>query len=345
MIYKRILVVRTDRLGDVVLSTPVLKALRITYPKSFIAMMVSPYTQDIVKGNPYIDEVIVYDKDHLHASWFNSAKFALRLKKSKFDLAVILHPTNRVHILTFFAGIKRRIGYDRKLSFLLTDKIKHLKKLGQKHEIEYCLDMLKTLNINSEDKSTHVVITKEAEDFVVNLLKSFEVSSGDRFLAVNPGASCPSRIWPVERFAKVSDILTEKYKFKVFILGGPKEESLGMEVAKHMKSDSINLSGKLSVSQLAALIKKCDLLISNDSGPVHVACALGTAVISIFSRNQPGLHPRRFAPQGKKSVFLHKQVGCVECIAHDCIKGFACLKAITVEDVVATAEKLLADTR
>ena len=120
--YKRILIVRTDRIGDVLLSTPVIKALRDAWPYAYIAMIVSPYAKEIVEGNPYLDEVIIYNKDGKHRSALRTIKFALNLKKKKFDLAVILHPTNRVHLVSFLAGIKRRIGYDRKLGFLLNKK-------------------------------------------------------------------------------------------------------------------------------------------------------------------------------------------------------------------------------
>jgi len=112
--FKRILVVRTDRIGDVLLSTPVIKALRDNYPDAFIAMMVSPSAKDIIEGNPYLDEAIVFDKDAKHKGWWRSFKFSRYLKKKKFDLALILHPTNRVHLVTFHAGIPRRIGYNRK---------------------------------------------------------------------------------------------------------------------------------------------------------------------------------------------------------------------------------------
>ncbi len=151
--YKRILIVRTDRIGDVLLSTPVIKNLRDAYPNAYIAMMVSPYAKEIVDGNPYLDEVITYDKDGKHKGWLRSAKFAKRLGQKKFDLALILHPTNRVHLVTFFAGIKKRVGYNRKLGFLLTDRVEHTKQLGQKHEVEYNLDLVRYLGIAPQDKN------------------------------------------------------------------------------------------------------------------------------------------------------------------------------------------------
>jgi heptosyltransferase-2 len=338
--YKRILIVRTDRIGDVLLSTPVIKTLRGNYPNAYIAAMVSPYAKDIVDGNPYLDEVIIYDKEGSHKSWRRSLKFAQNLKKKRFDLALVLHPTNRVHLVTFFAGIPRRIGYDRNFRFLLTDRIKHTKQLGQKHELEYALDLVIDLGIEPKDKALFMPIKPESERWVEELFKREGIKASDRLLAIHPAASCPSKIWPNERFSDVAARLIERYGLKVLVIAGPKDLALAESVIKHMHKPAINLSGKTSVSQLSSVLKRCNLFISNDSGPVHIAAALGTPVISIFGRNQKGLSPTRWGPTGKKDKILHKEVGCIECLAHNCTKEFACLAAITVDDVVNAADSL-----
>ncbi|MDD4894003.1 MAG: glycosyltransferase family 9 protein, partial [Candidatus Omnitrophica bacterium] len=179
---ERILIVRTDRIGDVLLSTPVIKAFRDNYPHAYIAMMVSPYGKSVVEDNPYLDEVIVYDKDAKHKSWPRSLKFARNLKKKKFDVAVILHPTNRVHLVTFFAGIPRRVGYDRKLSFLLTDRIRHTKQSGQKHESEYALDLARYLGVEPKDKNIFLSVKPALEERVAELLKEEGAGRSDKLL-------------------------------------------------------------------------------------------------------------------------------------------------------------------
>ncbi|MBL7151183.1 MAG: lipopolysaccharide heptosyltransferase II [Candidatus Omnitrophica bacterium] len=340
-IFKRILVVRTDRIGDVLLSTPVIKALREAYPDAYIAMMVSAYARDIAEGNPWLDEVIIYDKDARHKGWFGSLKFACSLKKRKFDLALILHPTNRVHLVTFFAAIPRRIGYDRKLGMLLTDRIKHRKQFGEKHELEYNFDLLKALGIRPAAKDLFMPIKPESEEWAKEILRESGIKEEDQILIIHPGASCPSKIWPNERFAEVADRLVQEYKFKVLIIAGPKDIARAQVVIKKMKTPALNLAGRSSVSQLASILKKCRLFISNDSGPVHIASAVGTPVISIFGRSQAGLSPRRWGPLGAKDKALHKDVGCIECLAHNCVREFTCLKAITVDDVLQAAELIL----
>jgi heptosyltransferase-2 len=339
--FKRILIVRTDRIGDVVLSTPVIRAIRDNFPNAYIAMMVSPCALDIVKDNPFLDEVIVYDKDNRHKNWFKSIGFAFGLKARRFDLAIVLHPANRAHITVFLAGIRRRIGFNRKCAILLTDRIKHKKQEAEKHELEYSLDLVRHLGIQPGDKKPFMFIKPQAIQWADKVLAEAGIKETDMLLALHPAASCPSKIWPAQRFALLADELTKKYGLKVLILAGPKDTDLAKQVAQNTRQPVLNFAGKTSVQQLAALLKRSRLFISNDSGPVHIACAVGTAVISIFGRNQKGLSPKRWGPVGPHDKVLHKEVGCYECLAHNCIKGFACLKAITVDDVIEAADSIL----
>lgn len=341
--WDRILIVRTDRIGDVLLSTPVIKAVREACPNAHIAMVVSPYARDIVEGNPNLNEVIVYDKAGAQKSWLDSAKFSLALRKKHFDLAIILHPTNRVHLVTFFAGIPVRAGYNYKMGFLLTRKLKHSKHTGREHEVDYCLDVVRALGIDTSDKPLYMPIKEESDDYVQKLLKENGVAKEDKLAAIHPAASCPSKIWPADRFAKVADALVEKYGFKIVIIAAEKDKEIVRRVKNSMRHPAIDLSGKTTVSQLASLLKRCEIFISNDSGPVHISSAVGTPVIAIFGRNQAGLSPLRWGPVGKKDKFLHKEVGCVVCLAHNCDKGFKCLEAISVEEALEAVSDILAN--
>ncbi|MDD5561076.1 MAG: lipopolysaccharide heptosyltransferase II [Candidatus Omnitrophica bacterium] len=339
--YRRILVVRTDRIGDVLLSTPVIKALRDKYPQAYISMIVAPYARDIVEGNPYLDEIIIYDKDNKHKGWLHSLKFARKLRKKRFDLAVILHPTNRMHLLLFLTGIPKRLGYKRKFGFLNNPAKAHLKQEGLKHESEYNLDLVRDLGISGNPQDLFMPVRQESEQWVNDLFSGCGIKEADKLLAINPGASCPSKIWPAANFAQVAEILARRHSFKILIVSGPKDTLLANMIANKIGEQAVNLSGKTSVSHLASVLKRCVLFISNDSGPVHIASSLGVPVVSIFGRNQPGLSPRRWGPLGRKDKYLHKDVGCIQCLAHNCKKEFACLKAISVEDVLAAVESIL----
>ncbi|MBN3039328.1 MAG: glycosyltransferase family 9 protein [Candidatus Omnitrophica bacterium] len=337
----KILVTRTDRIGDVLLSTPVIKSLRMRFPQSHITMLVRPYTRDIVIGNPYLSEVLIYDKYGKESSLWRSLLFALGLRKKKFDVALMLHPTNRVHLMAFIAGIKRRIGFNKKLGFLLTEKIEHKKQEGKKHELEYTLDLLRVFGKGAEDCSLFMPIREDSEIYIEDLLSSKGWRKNEKIIAIHPSASCPSKVWPTERFANIAKKIALEFKVKIAVVSGPDDVDIGRRLIKLSDIPFMDLAGKTTVSQLASLFRRCSLFISNDSGPIHIAAAVGTPVISIFGRRQPGLSPCRWGPKGKGDIVLHKDLGCVPCLAHNCQRGFACLKAISEEEVLSAARKIL----
>ncbi|MFH1798654.1 MAG: lipopolysaccharide heptosyltransferase II [Candidatus Omnitrophota bacterium] len=338
---KRILITRTDRLGDVVLSTPVIRLMRRKYPNAYIAFMVRPENQDVIINNPHLDEVIVYDKREMDKSFRNTLRFSLGLRKKKFDTAIALHPTNRVHIMFFLAGIPVRIGYDRKVPFLLTKRILHDKHEGAKHEIDYIFDFLQQagFDVREADRMPYMAPSHQDKESVGQILK--EVGIKGDIIALHAGASCASKRWPCERFARVADILAEKYKACIALVGARDTLEYSDLVVSKSRGKIIDLTGRLKVGELAEFLSRCKLFVSNDSGPVHVASAVGTPVVVIFGRRDPGLSPKRWEPLGRKNTVIHKDAGCDVCLAHDCEKDFMCLKMVTVDDVVEAAEKLL----
>lgn len=338
---KKILIIRTDRLGDVILSTPVLRSVRENLPESHIAVMVKPYTRECVEGNPYIDEVIVYDKENRERSLFGSLRFAMNLRKKRFDTALILHPANRVNLVAFLAGIPERIGFDRKMGFLLTKKVPHRKQFGQKHELDYSLDILEAAGMKPTTRSLYMPVDRETKRRMEKRLSGLGVRQGDLLVAIHPSSSCPSKKWLPGRFANVADRLIDDYNVKIALIGGPGAANDARAVKDTMKHKPLDLSGGTSVSELAALLKRCVLFISNDSGPVHAASAVGTPVIAIFGRKDAGLGPRRWGPTGEHDIILHKDAGCGKCLAHNCDKGFLCLRAVTEDEVLKAAEMIL----
>jgi heptosyltransferase II len=333
---KRILLARTDRLGDVVLTTPAIKAVRRAYPDAYIAVIVRPYAELVVKGNPYIDEVILYDKYGRHKSFWATMRFAMDIRKMGFDRAIIFHPTNRMHIVSYIANIPRRIGYDNKLGFLLTDKIKNTKHQGTKHEKDYTLDMLKALGIEANESELYMPIDINSQQQAEDILAANGIKKSDKIIAIHPGASCASKIWPAERFAKLADMLVQNHNIKIVVVGGDNKKDVfcAEAVRKFMQNQAVFLNGMLDIGQLAAVLKKASVFVSNDSGPVHVAAAVNTPVIDIFGRAQPGLSPLRWGPLGEKNIVIHKDVGCKDnCTAHNCNKSFACIRAISVDDI------------
>ncbi|MBF0122323.1 MAG: lipopolysaccharide heptosyltransferase II [Candidatus Omnitrophica bacterium] len=341
--FRRILIIRTDRIGDAILSTPVIEAMRNAYPSAHIAVMARVYAKDVIEGNPYLNEVIIYNKKEVEESLLGLLKFAFEIRRKNFDLALILHPTNSVHLLSFLAGIPRRVGYDRKMGFLLTDRIAHTKQLGEKHEMEYALDLVRHLGISPQHHGPFAPLNPASEKRADELFKKHGITPQDKVLALHPGTSCKSKMWSQERFAQAADELVKTSGFKVLVMGGPDEKEITGNVLKNMKSPAIDLTG-ISVSQDVSVLKRCGLLITTDCGTMHIAAALGVPLVVIFGRKQAGISPVRFGPVSKKSRVLHKDVGCETCLAHDCTKGFACLQAVSVKEVVDVAQSLLGES-
>ncbi|MDD5069953.1 MAG: lipopolysaccharide heptosyltransferase II [Candidatus Omnitrophica bacterium] len=336
---KKILIVRTDRIGDVVLSTPVIANLRRQFPEAHIAFMCRPYTKELLEENPYLNELIVYDKHGKDKTFLSTVKFIKKIRARSFDLALILHPTNRAHIITFFAGIKRRIGWNSKAGWLLTDRLENIKHLGVLHERDYTLSLLESVGVKVDDRRLTVVVKDQAEKRVKALLLEKGVGATDKILLVNPSASCPSKRWPIDHFAEMINFVKDHAQVKVVLVSDKADKHFSDKLVSCC--DLIDLRGAVSLSELAALINYSDILVSNDSGPVHIAAALNRPVISIFGRADKGLSPDRWRPLGENSYFFHKDVGCTECLAHNCQKGFVCLRSVSPEDVGKLAITLI----
>ena len=341
VIPKRILVIRLDRLGDVVLSTPVLTALRGQFPHAFIAMMVRDACRDAVQGHPALDELIVYEKEGAHRSAWATIRFARALRRYDFDTALVLHPSNRSHWLPWLARIPVRIGYDRKAGRLLTHRLPHRKQEGAKHEAVYTLQMLRVFGITPGEPKPVIVVQEAAASRAEALLREASITPEEPLIAVHPSASCVSKRWMPERFAQVADRLTMERGARICVIAGEADARYAEHMTQAMHQPALNLAGRLSVAETAAVLKRCRLLISNDSGPVHVAAAVGTPVVDIFGRNQAGLSPQRWGPLGEGHVVLHKEVGCVTCLAHECDIKFLCLTSLTADEVYQAAVSVL----
>jgi ADP-heptose:LPS heptosyltransferase len=301
---KRILLIRTDRFGEFILNTPVIRAIKEKFPSSYLGIMVNPMVKGIVEGSPYIDEILIYDEKAMQG-FFKSLKFVSEIRKKKFDLVVILNPKKKFNIITFLAGIPIRLGYNRKWGFLLTHKIEDRKSSGQKHEVEYNLDLVRRIRIDTQDKSLFISVDKEDEQFIDSLLNGLGIINTDLLVTLHPWTSDPVKQWPVENFLQLASRLSRELPYKVIIIGGKDQISQSVKFCQE-NPDIINLTAKLTLGQSAALLKKCRLLISNDSGPVHLACAVGTLVIALFRNDIPAKSAKRWGPWGEGHIVIEK---------------------------------------
>jgi len=332
---KRILLVRTDRIGDVVVSTPVFPAIKKRFPNAHLAILIARENADLIQGNSSIDEVILYDKEGKEKSILGALRFGWMMRRKKFDAAIHFHPRARTYWTSFLAGIPARIGYRLKNHWLLTHSIPDNKSEGKRHESDYLFDLLQFLDI---PKPAHIEpFVSLHEPLRVSLEK--KLGSLNRFAVFHPSASCPSKIWSYQNFADVADYVAKKFQIMPVVVDGIPGARHGKAMLKLMKSEAVNLCGQLQLGELAWLFKKSELVVSNDSGPVHIASAVGAPVVVIYGRNLAGLCPTRWRPLGKKSWYLQKDVGCIQCLAHLCPIEFKCLKALSAEEVIQLIDK------
>ena len=336
----KILIVRTDRMGDVLLNIPAIRALKQTFNSS-VTVLVNPALKDLLLGIPEIDQVLPFDEERWNENIFARVNLLRQIRQIRFDLAVVLNPAKRFHILTYLAGIPKRLGYTRKWGFLLTHKIEDRKFLGQKHEVEYNLDLVRSIGADTKDKNISLQIKAEDKQFVGDLLARYAIKDKDLIIAINPHSANPAKCWPKEQFARVADELYLRLSAKVAIIGTTEERESAIRLISFTKYPPINLCGKLTLTQLAAFVYRCALLISNDSGPVHIAAACLRPTVAIFGRNIPGVSPKRWGAWGKGHISLHKDPGCNPCLDRNCANDFKCLTSINAEEVITAAETQL----
>lgn len=336
----RILVTRTDRIGDLVLSTPVFRALREAFPDAFIAALVAEENRLLAEGQSALDDVLLLDKRGRHKSWQGVRALAREIQAMRFDCAVHLHPTARVHWLTVLARIPVRIGYASKMGRLtLTRALPERKRRGEDHEARYNFDLLRPLGVSApETFSLEVPLREDARLRLERELAG--ALNGTAYAVYHPGASCPSKRWPAERFARVADRVAARYGFFPVVIGDRLSALHASHMQAGMQTRALNLAGRLDLAMTAWLLARASLLVSNDSGPVHMAAAFDRPVVAIFGRTRPGLTWTRWGPLNRASRVAHQDVGCITCLAHRCQIGFLCLQALSVEQVLSQVEAL-----
>ena len=326
----RILVTRTDRIGDLVLTTPLFKILREKFPGAHLAALVFLEHREVVEGNPYLDEVILYDKKGSERGLLGQWQFSRKLRGKKFDAVIHAHGTNRMHFAAWLAGIPHRMGYARRASWALTRVHPYNKKHGLKQEAEYLLELLEPLGITPPlPLETFFPVTDRAKRSLENMLLFHKIPQDLPWIVVNPSASDVTKMWPAERFAELVSRIQKDHPGVFLAVGTSKDRKIVETLKKNTKAPVYDLSGKLSIGMLGALLKKAVLLVSNDSGPVHIASAVGTKVVSIFGRYEPGLGPQRWRPLGKHSRVVAKDVSSIP----ERARKFTYIHEITVEEV------------
>ena len=335
---KRILIFDVNWLGDVLFSSATIRNIRRNYPDSYIACVIPSRCYPILKGNPYLDEVIIFDEHDRHKGMLAKLNFVNLLKKKEFDSVFLLHRSFSRALICRLAGIQERIGhYTKKRAFLLTKKIIPPKK-DSLHRIDYYLDVIEKAGLRVEDRYLDFFFSPEDEEQVDNFLKKNLIKAGDFVVAINPGGNWMPKRWPPDYWAHLADALISQARAKVIITGSISDLLLAGQIKNAMKQTPLIACGVFNIKQLGVLAKKVELFISSDTGPLHIANAVGAKkIIAIFGPTSPnitGPYP------ATNAIVLQKDTGCqIPCYKVNCADN-RCMRAVTPEDVLAEVKKI-----
>jgi len=337
---KNILVVNVNWLGDVIFSSPIFKALREEYPNSKICCMAVPRVKAILESISEIDEIIIYDEKGKHKNIFWKLKLIWELYSKKFDIAFLLHRSLTRALLVFLARIPQRVGYPTKgRGIFLTRRVEP--QTDSLHRSDYYVDVIRSFGVTVHDPSTYLTVWNKDEKRVEHLFGEFGIQDKDFLVVVNPGGNWNLKRWPSHNFSLLIDRLLSDCNAKVIITGSQKDIPLAKKIISPLKNKTVNLAGKLTVKELIALLSKVSLVISADSGPIHLASSVGTEVVGIFGPTQVEMT----GPRGRGKFWdLREDVGCNRraCYHLSC-KDNICMQAITVEDVIEKIKEGLLD--
>jgi len=332
----RILIIKWSALGDIILSLQALKAIRAKFPKAKITLITSRQAREFLSRYNYIDEFIIYNNNKGAESIADILSISSELRRSSVDLVSDLQNNKKSHIISFLSLAPRRIGYrSRKLDFLLTEAVAGSKEAMP--PVEHQFKMLKPLGINTIPEPDPFIVTDEEQEYADKLLQNAWIAKKERLVGINCGASqkWKSKAWPAEKIAKFCDLLAGK-KIRVVITGTSDDAQEARKILMLARSKPIDITGKTSIMELAAVIKRCSVFVTSDSAPLHVAALSGTPFVALFGPTDPKRH---LQPSGRYRI-IYRKLRCSPCYRADC-KHRDCMNKIRPEEISAAVTELL----
>ncbi len=354
-----IMIVKLSAIGDVVHTLPSLAALRKLYPQAHITWVIEEAAADLIKNHPLLDCVIISRRK----GWIRDLKrwrlkalgevlhFVRELRSRRYDLVIDFHGLLKSSLIVFLTAAPRKLGYDslQELSGLfLTEKIPEAR---EKHAVCRYLDLVRHLarerfplpgadvkelafpGSGTEDIEFPLPLAEAAEKRAAELLAENGLTAG-RFIAINPVALWETKLWEDRNFALLADMLIKRYGMPVLFTGGGKREIDRIRVL--MTMDAVNLAGETSLTELASLYRRSAVLVTTDTGPMHIAAAVGTTVVALFGPTDP----LRTGPFGKGHRVIRAELPCSPCLRKKCTHR-ECMRMITPEEVLAAVGDVL----
>jgi len=339
---RRIVVIKLDQIGDVILSIPALANIRMRFPKAHMAMVVNSSSEPIARRIPYLDEVFCYDAGFFHRSgkrkmldFARGMRFARDMRRRKFDLIVDLRGS--FASLLFALVAKSRYRIDRGTYLVL-------RKLGRtspasEHEADVNLDILARAGLPVPTREMSLELSQDDMNIANSLLgHTNKLASPSPIVVIHPGSPGHLKCWPAESYAQLAHQLLREYSVRVVLVGDKSEMQVAQSIMSAIDGQATDLSGRTTLGQLAAVLRRATLFVGNDSGPMHLAAACGTKVIGLFGPTSP----QRFGPYGDRCMALRMETDCSPCMRDTCRRsGYRCIDRISVNDVIAAIRKMI----
>ena len=334
----RILVIRLSSMGDIILITPALQALKAHFPRAHLDVLVKARYRELLQGHPHVDGLFVLEEGE------GICSLAGRLRKRPYDIVLDLHANLRSRMLSLLLPAERTLRVRKRVLQRRLSVLFHRRSEPLVHTSDLYLGTLWPLGIRARREPPRLYLQPDEVQVAERFFGQHHLAERPVLIGLHPGARWPGKCWPAERYMRVGRRLTEGGRRGVLVFAGPGEEGLAKQVAEGIGSAAVVVAGQ-TLRQLMALVARCDVFITNDSGPMHLATALGVPVVAIFGPTHPALG---FWPLGERDVVLTANLSCSPCSLHGgrrCPRNRLCLEQVTVDQVVRAAEKNLEERK
>ena len=334
----RLLIVNVNWMGDILFSTPAIRAVRKKYPGSYIACLVPARCAAILTNNPYLNEVIEAEDRIPLYSFFRHWKVIAGLRRRHFNTAIFFHRSKTKAIWAWLGGIRERAGYAGLGRTKLLTQVSPNPRQPM-HKTDYFLILLDDLEIPPDGRVPDFYPQPEAESELGDLLQNYGIARGTPYAVVHAGGNWTLKRWPTAYFTKWAELFLARYPLKIVLCGTRSEGPISDEISAHFKrNEVISLCGKTTIDTLALLLKNAELLLTNDSGPIHLAASQGTKIVGLFGPTSPEMT----GPVSKgPSLILRKDVGCENPCYYRSCDSRLCMEWLTPEEVFQKTQEFI----
>lgn len=325
----KILVIRVDGIGDLLNSTPAISLLRENYPAAEITVLAQPLNAPVLMGNPGVDRVLTFARDGEHRGLKARLRFYRALRRERFQLVVAMQTGMWPHLIAFLSGAPYRLGrYQKRFRSTLTHAWHGKYPKGETHEVDRNLELVRLIcEGEGRRKLKFHLLPNEVADAKAQLT-SYGISADTFLIGIHPGGSSFDKRWPEKQYAELADRLVQQYNATILLLRGPEEEALTYNIQQAMQFPAI-VHAPETIRELGALLSCCNLVVCNDSGPMHLAAALDVPMVAVFG---PTDHIA-WHPLSENAAIVRRDMPCWPCSAHKCKIGWECTKKLPVAPV------------